>query len=294
MLNINFEGWFQLRMATDPDPPDDPRGMSGPTQAVAGEPDFDGIIRFNDYVAPRYPMDREPGVRVSQVSLDTTVVPDHPLLFGRVDLLDSPRFEGRNFVIAVGGKEPIDPFHIRVSSADGSASISRADLWNPAEPDLRAIQVTPAQLVRRQPVSVSLQSAEVAEATGILDYLEYRKSRLELLQEKLKESKDPTEMTALGQRIRCLENDETMTGVTEFSRMCLGVQEFFNIGPNAAPLIGPGLNGPIVMSDPNGRLGGKIGTAQPWPCTFWMGGFDVDTMMGYVSGTLSIPFRPNS
>ena len=31
MLKLLFEGYFQMRMATDPDPPDDPRGLSGYT-----------------------------------------------------------------------------------------------------------------------------------------------------------------------------------------------------------------------------------------------------------------------
>ena len=45
MIEIHFEGWFECRLATDPDPTDEPRGVSGWTYALAGEPDLDRIIR---------------------------------------------------------------------------------------------------------------------------------------------------------------------------------------------------------------------------------------------------------
>ena len=43
MLKLLFEGYYQMRMSTDPDPPDDPRGLSGYTFALPGEPDFDRV-----------------------------------------------------------------------------------------------------------------------------------------------------------------------------------------------------------------------------------------------------------
>ena len=46
MLILNFEGYFQMRMATDPDPTDEKRGISGYTFALAGEPDLDAKIHL--------------------------------------------------------------------------------------------------------------------------------------------------------------------------------------------------------------------------------------------------------
>jgi hypothetical protein len=37
-------------------------------------------------------------------------------------------------------------------------------------------------------------------------------------------------------------------------------------------------------------LGGLIGTSQPWSINFWMGGYDVDSLVGYMMGTLKVPF----
>jgi hypothetical protein len=46
MLILNFEGYFQMRMATDPDPADEKRGVSGYTFALVGEPDLDAKIHL--------------------------------------------------------------------------------------------------------------------------------------------------------------------------------------------------------------------------------------------------------
>ena len=46
MIALAFDGWAECRLATDPDPSDEPRGVSGWTFAVAGEPDLDRIIRL--------------------------------------------------------------------------------------------------------------------------------------------------------------------------------------------------------------------------------------------------------
>jgi hypothetical protein len=46
ILTIHYEGYWQCRQATDPDPSDDWRGASGYTYAVGHENDFDRIIRL--------------------------------------------------------------------------------------------------------------------------------------------------------------------------------------------------------------------------------------------------------
>src|SRR5688500_5259039 len=37
---LTFRGWFQARLPTDPDPFDEPRGISGYAWALPGEPDL--------------------------------------------------------------------------------------------------------------------------------------------------------------------------------------------------------------------------------------------------------------
>jgi hypothetical protein len=86
MLFIKFEGWFQCRLATDPDPVDELRGVSGYMKSLPGEPDLDRIIRFHDPVVRRA-FAPDVGVRVSKVAVDGVVDSAHSLLGGKVDLL---------------------------------------------------------------------------------------------------------------------------------------------------------------------------------------------------------------
>ena len=51
-LRLDFEGWCQCRLATDPDLYDHPRGLSGWTFAVGSEPNRDRIIQLQAPVAP--------------------------------------------------------------------------------------------------------------------------------------------------------------------------------------------------------------------------------------------------
>src|SRR5215470_14340803 len=45
-LDINFEGYFMCRLATDPDPTNEERGMSGYTMALVKEDPLDQVIRL--------------------------------------------------------------------------------------------------------------------------------------------------------------------------------------------------------------------------------------------------------
>src|ERR1051326_7703714 len=45
-LDINFDGYFMCRLATDPDPTNEERGMSGYTMALALEDPLDQVIRL--------------------------------------------------------------------------------------------------------------------------------------------------------------------------------------------------------------------------------------------------------
>jgi hypothetical protein len=141
MLNIHFGGWFQCRLATEPDPTDEPRGVSGFTFAVAGEPDFDRIIRLQD--APSVvKRSHTPtvGVTVKGIDIDGQPVPEQNPLYqvlvgAQVELLDDAKFIGQNYILALARKEPIDPFHLQISKKIDSqykAIVRRKDLWDPS------------------------------------------------------------------------------------------------------------------------------------------------------------------
>lgn len=281
MLIFYYEGWFQCRLATDPDPSDDPRGISGPTFATIDEPDLDRVIRLNHPVAPRFPHDKDVGVTIRRVTWQDVDQPKHPLVGGQVNLLNNAIFDGRNFAIAGTGREPIDPFYLELSG--NGVIIRRQDFWDPMNPNVTIMQATPEQLDRRQPTFV-VNSPVVAEATGIMNFPAFRQKRMQDLQAILARTQDPMKRAALQQRIDAIQKDsQGNTGITFALMAFLGVQENFTFGINGSN---------VEIIDPQNKLGGEIGTSQDWQINFWMGGYDVDTLIAYMKGTLAVPFFP--
>jgi hypothetical protein len=279
MMKINFEGWFQCRFATDPDPSDDPRGVSGPTFTVPGEPPFDRIIRLQDPVSPRYP--HTVGVNVGSVEIDGAPAADHPLASAAVSLLGGPQFLQRNLITAQAAWVVIiDPFELQISG--GGLELRRKALWDITQPKLTYDDVfLQADVVAPRQNTVAVQSAEVAEATGLLDYVAVRAQRARDLEKLLGETTDPTARLALEKRLQALAADQIMAGQQLAATQFMGMQASY-----AFPL-----NGRPHVVDPDDRLGGEVGRSQVWPIEFWLGGYDVDALCGYMRGDLTVPFR---
>ena len=281
MMEIHFDGWWQCRFATDPDPTDDPRGVSGPTFITAGEPVFDRVIRFQSPVSPRWPFTDRLGVAVRAVTVHGDPRPDSVLVGRPVDLRGDPQFHQRNLVL-VG--QPfqvlIDPFDLQVGTPD-SVMLRRQALWDVTRPDLGVEDVfLDEALIAPRMNTVAVQSPVVAEATGILDYAGYRRQRLADLTARRGGATDPTELAALDRRIMGLDDDAILTGVRLAAEQFLGMQVTYDFA----------LDGTPHVEDPSHALGGTVGTSQTWQLKMWWGGYDVDTLCGYVSGTLSVPF----
>jgi hypothetical protein len=284
MLTLSFEGWFQCRLATDPDPSDEPRGVSGWTFAVAGEEDLDRIIRLQQPVSPRSPGPGFPeskvGVVVTAVSVDGRQVLDHPLVGGELELLDEPKFEGRNGIVAEDAAECIDPFHLQLTGV--GVSLRREDVLDPRDPERTIHEVDASVLKRRQPVEDEVvESAEVADATGIMDYMGYRRERKKDLEDALEETGDAVIRAALQKRIDDL--DESLDPKKRDIRVSiLGASLIYKFA----------IRGAADVVDEGDALGGLVGTSPPWPIEFWVGGWDADALCGYMRGRLQVPFRP--
>lgn len=278
MLIVNFEGWFQCRLPTDPDPTDELRGVSGFTFALAGEPDFDRVIRFHHPVAPRSHAPQV-GVFVTSVSVDGASIADHPLLGASTDLLGDPKFESRNYVVRDGSTGPIIPFYIELSSNE--VILRREDLLYPDDQTLKLHQIPPQFLARRGSLlPMMIDPVRIAEATGITDPVAYRKKRQELLRADLRQTNNATTQAALEKRIRELDIvAPRKLQVTTLS--CYNDYRF-------------GLNGPAAVLDPHNQLRVEVDTRKEWPIAFWMGAWDSDALCGYVRGMLTIPFTPLS
>jgi hypothetical protein len=253
LIVCSFTGWVQVRLATNPDPTDEPRGVSGYTFALPGEPDLDRVLRTCDPVAPR------------------SHAP--PLVGARVDLLDEPRFESVNEVMMEQGEEPLEPFDVQLTHGDGGFRLQRRAYLDPAQP-AATVYTVPRALLEPRRAQVSFATTILQEATGGSDPVAFRRAKLALLEADLRVTTDPIARAGLGRRISELKIDDPndhRTASMEFIE-----SRHFD------------LNGPTALVDPGGWLA-SLDTFQTFACDVVMGAWDADAMSAYYTGTLALP-----
>jgi hypothetical protein len=264
MLTLLFSGWFECRLATDPDPTDEPRGVSGWTSAVAGEPDLDRIIRLQPDGAVNRLHGPTVGVKVRAVSLFGTPQPEHPLLGTPVELLGNPVFEGRNGLAAEDAEEPIFPFHWQ--SRQGNIVLHREHR-----------DVMSGEFVFDKPVNFDFSPSYLQEATGMTDPRAFRQTRKEALGRSLESCQDLVQRAALQKRIRDIDR---LAGSIAESALQFALH--YRIV----------MQGPWVeIRDPKNELSGRVDTT-PWIVSFWVGTWDADALCGYMKGQMVFPFQP--
>jgi hypothetical protein len=266
VLNLFFDGWFQCRLATDPDPADEPRGVSGWTFAVGDEPDLDRVIRFQD---PPVHRTHGPtvGVQVRRVEVDGVRADDHPLAGATVELRGQPKFEGRNGLVAEDGQELIDPFELHI--AGSGMAVERTDQLDPLGRQIS--EVSPGFLRRRMANGVENDQAAVAEVLAAIQIPNPRvhaQARVASLRADLAATTDPDARAALGKRLRSVR-----------PIMPIRVSYAFDVGE---------FGGVGTVRDSDGGLG-RLDPVVPWPLAFWLGGWDADALCGFASGQLTIP-----
>lgn len=258
-LSLAFEGWFECRLATDPDPSDEPRGVSGWTYAVAGEPDLDRTIRTRPDAGV---VGRRPGptvgVTIRRVTRDGgDEIAGHPLLGVSVELLDGPVFEGRNGLAYEDAEEPILPFHLRVAA--GSVVLRRAH----KAPD-------GAWIEERGQFSTEA-GGRVRALAGISDPATYRAQRDAALRAAIEAEGDAVRKLALSRRLADL-------GRRGLPALGAGMAFGFDIGSSD-----------VEVADPDDRLVETPATAEPWRVDIDVGAWDADALCGYMAGVLGVP-----
>ncbi|WP_164200406.1 hypothetical protein [[Micrococcus luteus] ATCC 49442] len=263
MIELRFSGWFQCRLATDPDPYDEPRGVSGYVHAYVGEPDLDRLLVFQDPPFTR-PLGPQVGVSINEVRLDGNLAVDHALIGARVTLLNGPKFEGRNGVIAGAGLEPVYPFILEVTK--GQFSLVRA--INPHDPEYPYPELYAA--------GVEDASEEIRDATGITDLASLWRERAITLRTKLTNLGEP-ERTGTAERAAFLERQIGAPGG--------GAARFFGARMRFTYELGSQLK----LHDPEHWLASEeMAEPAPWPVHFWLGGWDADVLCGFIKGTATI------
>lgn len=298
-LTLDFGGYLQLRMATDPDPTDDPRGLSGYTFALPGEPDFDGLLHLQpdepgvferafgpppDASGPRV------GVTVRRASLIGNAGElDVSSLVGARLAFPGARLVERNGLVVRNDFFAIDPLRVVLRAAHGpEVLLDRRDLLDPARPHLRIVDAGSAELMRRQPAGWVSDSSEVATATGLpqpiteMTYVDNRRARQRALIALREQTTDPIAQSGLDTRI------EELNTVRRFWELSVSPRPVdrraYTLGLQAQGW-SLSLNGPIVADglgcDPDGD----------WALTFWLGGWDADALCAYIQGTLTLPIE---
>ena len=268
MIELRFSGWAICRLATNPDPYDDPRGTRSGFQqfAYAGEPDLDRIIWLND---PPFQRSHTPraGVAVNQVTVDGAVIDDHALMGARIDLIDHPVFEGRNGVIATDAAEPIYPFHVAVTKDDLRLTRNRS----PASPDYPYPEYLPfaAGTFRELP--------DLPEAIGQIDHNIAYPQRLADLQAELASATDDTR-PGLEERIAVLTTMQPPRANLPFAMR-------WTLDLNDPPRVQAGsIAGTGIDLDP----------AIKWPVDLWFGGYDRDGQSFFAAGTIALASEGDS
>jgi hypothetical protein len=286
-LVLQFTGFCLMRIPTDPDPTDEPRGASGYTFAFAGEPDLDRLIYLQPPDAKKVPPRRfapDVGVTVKsakRVDASGSVTDLPALLDAKVDLLDGPKLENRNWTLTLPGFEPIVPFHLQVKAK--GLRVYRDAPIDPDHPDLPIWKVDQSKIVAQGAAGMAWEPSTIGRATGIWDagaFVARRRDAVAaLLAELEKEHGDPVLIANLRGRLAELEFAVQNPG--DRRTLAKNFVERFSF-----PMLGK----KPVVDGPDADFGGKLDVVSPWTVSFWIGAWDPDALCAFMEGSLSIPY----
>jgi len=291
LLTLNFAGYGQCRLATDPDPTNEGRGVSGYTFALPGEPDLDWIIRTQPPAIERVCVERTVGVKVTGGFSGTQPIKKgHPLFDAKIELLDNPQYQERNYVVTTQSFGVIYPCHFNVR---GRGVCIRRDVdFYPGQPLNTPVTEIPMSVL--QPYTMTGFNSNVPECQDLLGPSKnpsvYRQERLQaLLQYQRDNPPTPVQTAAINKRISELKINDPRDRRT-FQLVNRATYNYLLNGP-AQVTIGDGeprwLNG-------SPRKDGSWDYTDPsrplpvWPCQFWMGSWDADSLTFYMKGTVTI------
>jgi hypothetical protein len=303
LLELQFGGYFMCRLATDPDPTNEELGVSGYTMALVSEDRLDQVIRLqaDDEFAQKNL--REPaeqmGIRVG-VDVRNVLFDGKPYapgiaalrgakvsLEGRNEPFDGPIFDSRNNIVGSDDTMAfvVNPFDL-VVRGDG-VTLRAVDHLNPGDPSQKIWQIEDPNTYTRRFPTLSTASSEVMSILRVFDQTSYFTDRLRYLRGRIAEleakkvsKKDVAardeKLAELRSRIYQIE----FWGNRVFNKMAFQLTYDFRI------------NGVQTLDDPKGLLQGTADCEHPWTTTFWFGGWDGDLLVGYMQGSLGLPFRP--
>lgn len=302
-LDINFDGYFMCRLATDPDPTNEERGMSGYTMAVAYEDPLDQVIRLQaspewlkrNARPPLPSMDISVGVTVKSALFNGVSYGGANKVIGAKVYLDGvdfplpgPTFESRNST--VGSDDTfafvVNPFNFRIEQEHTGVKLTATDYVDPKDPALALWQVNdPAIYSRRLPNCATIGDTEVEEALNVFDAYGYFRDRRRYLDKLIRDT------SAMRDKTKSKQERDRLDAQIESCRSRIYQLEFW--GDRVINKIQTKVSWAYDINGPQqveGDLGGKVDTTQPWKMSYWFGGWDGDLLLGYMRGTLGLPF----
>ncbi|MGB0722166.1 MAG: hypothetical protein ACPGU7_07180 [Gammaproteobacteria bacterium] len=311
-LHINFGGYFLCRIATDPDPSDDPYGTSGYTMALANEPLLNQLIRTEPDGGPQRDSDLPGlpiGVKVTTAGVNGAIDPDMTFLLAnaRVHLggydgvEDAPVFVSNNNTVGSDDTMSfvVEPFRMTITGASVTLpirefSIHAEDDLVPGEPKVRAVDIPqPSDYARRLNRSFTMGSAQAHQAIGVYDEYGYFRARRAWLRDRI------ATIQALIDGGACPDVEDCLLQLEGYRSRLFQIEQWGDRVINKLGFLCQwehdinGAHGLALDLDAHGHseiLGGTVRADDPWRVRYWFGGWDGDLLTGYMSGTLEIPF----
>jgi hypothetical protein len=284
-LRLEFEGWFQCRLATNPDHPDDPWGCEGYTFALPDEGRLDKIIRLQPH-RPRLP-GPSLGVTVKKVFLNDVADPKHDLIGAKVDLLGDPIFAGRNDLIVPEEYAFVHPLCLEIKG--NGIHITASDkliAGSNLSDDDQLRQAGPVELTRRRATAIlhplevlrtaGLASIDAKDPNAVVDaFRARRRGELHAVMAGGGPAGDAAErrlrkagLTISGECVDQDDYDPRFKALMMVAFQC----EHELIGKKEV------VSGPID-ADVDGT----------WKIRLWFGAWDADALAGYATGSLTLP-----
>ncbi len=273
-LRVDFSGWYQVRLATGGDPYNDARGVSGWQFALAGEPDLDRVLHFQPegtFLRPHIDPRVRVGVAVTSAEADDGE-PIDAFAGARVELLESPTFEGHNGVFAGDTVEPVVPLCLRISAADLTLQRHAADRYDPPYLDLTSLGQFPdhpaaLDLRERHGVPVRLFEGD-NPSPELLQHLQAAASRLQKAIAGAEAAGQDDDRLVLERRLQQIGNPFWPFGAVVAWRLRLTGADCVAQVPDSVPA-------PV--------------TTSPWWLELVSTGFDPDAGCALVRGVLHAP-----
>ncbi len=299
VLELKFQGWFQCRLASDPDGANEKRGITGNNFAIGDQPDLDRIIRFQPSSTIIRSHCPEIGVYVITAKIIAppidlyNVVKEVPDFIGaKIDLLDSPKFEGRNHMVSDDG-EPIDPFELRIETNNGIV-LSRAVIGNGEINDMTSGQrAGSGRYVTNGGASTDAVKEYLKRIGKYTSPHSYLDERIALLKADLAKI-PPDQIQGLAAekllfRLQCLDEakmssvGKPVAGGVRWSRYFFFVDYLHTISGK------PVIDMNKVDLGFTFRKGHARDVNEKWLIEYHFGFFDSDALSAYAYGTIKIP-----